>query len=103
MEKKGDCSILIKRSVLIMSLFLMISQASGEIPPHIDPGNVNQSDSDLKERQAMIINELLSHWSGIFISLDKGDIKIAQDSFEQYLGILQQNNNILIEIEGDAY
>jgi hypothetical protein len=103
MVKKGDCSILIKRLVLILSLFLMISQASGDIPPHIDPGNVTQSDSNLKERQALIINELLSHWSGLFISLDKGDIKSARDNFGQYLDILQQNNNILIEIEGDAY
>ncbi len=103
MVKKGDYRILIKIFVLTVSLFLMISQVSGEIPPHIDPGNVTQSDSNLKQRQAMIINELLSHWSGVFISLDKGDIKSAQDNFEQYLGILQQNDNILIEIEGDAY
>ena len=103
MVKKGDCSILIRSFVLTLSLFLMVSQVSGDIPPHIDPGNVTQSDSNLKERQLLIINELLSHWSGIFISLNKGDIKNAQYNFEQYLGILQQNNNILIEIEGDAY
>lgn len=103
MVEKGDSSILIRRLVLILSLFLMISQVSAEIPPHIDPGNVTQSDSNLKQRQALIINELLSHWSGVFISLDKGDIKSAQDNFEQYLDILQQNDNILIEIKGDAY
>src|SRR4030067_1546069 len=104
MVDKGGCSILIKRFVIILLLlFLMVFQVSGEIPSHIDPGNVVRTDSNLKEQQSLIINELLSSWSGIFISLKKGDIKNALDNFEQYKDILQQNNNVLIKIDGGAY
>lgn len=106
MVDKGDCNILIKRFVIILLLLLLfpiVSQVSGEIPSHIDPGNVVRTDSNLKEQQSLIINELLSSWSGIFISLKKGDIKGALDNFEQYKDILQENNNVLIKIDGGAY
>ncbi|KCZ72804.1 hypothetical protein ANME2D_01239 [Candidatus Methanoperedens nitroreducens] len=90
----------------LLLVLLVISTAavpvSGEIPSHINPINATAT-SDLHERQLFLINELLSYRSGILISLNSSDIKGAQENLDNYLRILQENNNILIEMRGDVY
>lgn len=90
----------------ILLIFLIISAAIipafGDIPSHIDPANVTASTSNLHARQLSLINELLSYRSGVYISLNKGDIKGIQENLDNYLQTLQENDNILIGIEGNV-
>ena len=89
--------------LILLLVLLFTTQATGKLPLHINPANVTASDTNLYYSQLMTLNELMSHWSGIFISLNKGDLDAAQKNFKDYLGLLQDKNNILITIEGDAY
>ncbi len=92
-------------NVLLVFLITSVAivPASGNIPSHINPLNATPSTSNLQAQQLLLINELLSYRSGILISLNKGDIKTAMDNFDDYLRILQENDNVLVQIKGDAY
>src|SRR5665648_996148 len=85
--------------LILLLVLLFTTQATGKLPLHINPANVTASDTNLYYSQLMTLNELMSHWSGIFISLNKGDLDAAQKNFKDYLGLLQDKNNI-IEIYG---
>lgn len=83
--------------------FALIVPVSGNIPSHINPTTVNESASNLYAQQLALINELLFYRSEIFVSLNKGDFKDARENFDNYMKILQGNNDILIQINGDVY
>jgi hypothetical protein len=91
----------------ILLIFLIISAAIipalGDIPSHINPENATISNSNLQAQQLWLINELLSYRSGVYISLNKGDIKGAMENLDSYQKIFQENNNILIGIGEDVY
>lgn len=87
--------------VLIISAGIL--PASGAIPSHINPAIVNVSTSDLHAQQLLLINELLSFREGVFISLNKGDVKGAMENLDSYLRILHENDNIFIGMDGEVY
>lgn len=88
-------------------IFLILSAgilpASGGIPSHINPAIVNVSTSNLHAQQLWLINELLSYRSGLFISLNKGDVKGAMENLDSYLQLLHENENIFIGMDDEVY
>ncbi len=88
--------------IFLLIISVAIIPARGEIPSHIDPSNVTASTSNLQAMQLSIINELLSYRSGVYISLNKGDIKGIQENLDSYLQTLQENENILIGIDSNV-
>ncbi|MCX9083377.1 MAG: DUF4129 domain-containing protein [Candidatus Methanoperedens sp.] len=93
----------LKILIFFLIIHITIIPTLGEIPSHIDPANVTSSKSNLQAQQLWLINELLSYRSGVYISLNKGDIEGALDNLDSYQKILRENNNILIIIEDNVY
>jgi hypothetical protein len=91
----------------ILMIVLIISAGilpvSGAIPSHINPAIVNVSTSDLHAQQLLLINELLSFREGVFISLNKGDVKGSMENLDSYLRILHENDNIFIGMDNEVY
>ncbi|MCZ7355889.1 MAG: carboxypeptidase-like regulatory domain-containing protein [Candidatus Methanoperedens sp.] len=102
-KRSGKILILRSNLLLILIILGMIAAASGGLPSHINPSNVTVSNSNLLAQQLSIINELLLYRSEIFISLNKGNIKDAKENFDEYLRLLRENDNILVQIDGDVY
>jgi hypothetical protein len=95
------------KNLNILLIFLILSAAiipaSNGLPSHIDPANVTTSTSNLFALQLSLINELFSYRSGVYISLNKADIKGIQENLDSYMKTLQDNENILIGVEGNVY
>jgi len=102
----GWRKLLSKRTgVLLAFLFIivLISPVSGKIPSHINPENVTASSSNLYAQQLALINELLFYRGEIFVSLKRGNFTEAAENLDNYMKILKENDNILIQIEGNTY
>lgn len=103
-EKRSGKILTWRSNVLALLIILApIAASSGNIPSHINPGNVTVSDSNLLAQQLSIINELFFYRSGIFISLNKGNIKDAKENFDEYLRLFRENDNILVQLDSDVY
>ncbi|MCX9025946.1 MAG: DUF4129 domain-containing protein [Candidatus Methanoperedens sp.] len=89
--------------IIFLIIFAGVLPASGDIPSHINPATVNVSTSNIHAQQLELLNELLSYRSGMFISLNKGDVKDAMENLDSYLRILHENDNIFIGIDDEVY